>query len=173
MSLTGLGAERQHGLARFFCRDKARFLKESFMNPQKLPLWFWISAALGLLWNLFGLFRFSVDSFASVEKLMAGGMTQAQASLYAGLPMWMTLAFAVGVIGGTLGCILLFMRKKLAFRVFAVSLVGYIALYMGDIILGVFAAFGMPQVAILTSVVLIAAALLWMAYTSQKRGWLH
>jgi hypothetical protein len=142
------------------------------MNPQKLPLWFWISAALGLLWNLFGLFRFSVDSFASVEKLMASGMTQAQASLYTGLPVWMTIVFAVGVIGGTLGCILLLLRKKQAFAVFAASLAGYIALYAGDIALGVFAAFGTPQVAILTTVVLIAAALLWLSHASQKRGWL-
>jgi hypothetical protein len=142
------------------------------MNPQKLPLWFWISAALGLLWNLFGLFRFLVDSFASVEKLMASGMTQAQASLYTGLPVWMTIVFAVGVIGGTLGCILLLLRKKQAFAVFAASLAGYIALYAGDIALGVFAAFGTPQVAILTTVVLIAAALLWLSHASQKRGWL-
>jgi len=142
------------------------------MNPQKLPLWFWISAALGLLWNLFGLFRFSVDSFASVEKLMASGMTQAQASLYTGLPVWMTIVFAVGVIGGTLGCILLLLRKKQAFAVFSASLAGYIALYAGDIALGVFAAFGTPQVAILTSVVLIASALLWLSHVSQKRGWL-
>lgn len=142
------------------------------MNPQKLPLWFWISAALGLLWNLFGLFRFSVDSFASVEKLIASGMTQAQASLYTGLPFWMTIVFAVGVIGGTLGCILLLLRKKQAFAVFAASLAGYIALYAGDIALGVFAAFGTPQVAILTTVVLIAAALLWLSHASKKRGWL-
>jgi hypothetical protein len=126
-------------------------LKLNSMNNQKIPLWFWISAALGLLWSLFGLFRVSVDSFASIEKLVAGGMTQAQASLYAGLPFWMTVVFALGVIGGT---------------------VGYIALYAGDIALGVFVAFGAAQVAILTIVVLITAALLWLARISQKRGWL-
>jgi hypothetical protein len=126
-------------------------MKVNSMNDQKIPLWFWISAALGLLWNLFGLFRFSVDSFASVEKLVAEGMTQAQASLYAGLPFWMTVVFAVGVIGGT---------------------VGYIALHAGDIALGVFVAFGTAQVAILTTVVLIAAALLWLARISPKRSWL-
>jgi hypothetical protein len=147
-------------------------LKVNSMNAQKAPLWFWISATLGLLWNLFGLFRFSVDSFSSVEKLIAGGMTQAQASLYAGLPFWMTVVFAVGVIGGTLGCILLLLRKKQALAVFAVSLVGYIALYAGDIALGVFAAFGTPQVVILTTVVLIAVALLWLARLSQQRFWL-
>jgi hypothetical protein len=121
-------------------------LKANPMNDQKTPLWFWISAALGLLWNLFGLFRFSIDSFASVGKLVAGG---------------------------TVGCIFLLLRNKQASTVFAVSFVGYTALYAGDVALGVFAAFGAAQVAILTTVVLIAAALLWLARISQKRAWLR
>ena len=41
----------------------------------------------------------------------------------------------------------------------AASLAAYVALWIGDAIHGVFAAMGAPQVAVLTTVVAIAAAL--------------
>jgi hypothetical protein len=50
--------------------------------------------------------------------------------------------------------------------VFGLSLAAYVALYLGDIIHGVFAALGTPQVLILTLVVLIAAGLFWLARRS-------
>lgn len=57
-----------------------------------------------------------------------------------------------------------------AVPVLAVSLLGHIALYFGDIVHGVFAALGTPQVVILTTVVVIAAALLWLGYHFRARG---
>ncbi len=64
----------------------------------------------------------------------------------------MTIAFAVGVFGGALGCLLLLARRAIAVPVFALSLAGYLALYAGDILHGVFAAMGAPQVVVLTVV---------------------
>ncbi|MFN7496667.1 MAG: hypothetical protein ACK5XZ_12185 [Hyphomonadaceae bacterium] len=49
------------------------------------------------------------------------------------------------------------------------SLVAYVVLYIGDIVHGVFAALGPPQVIVLTVVVAIAAALLWVARFSDKQ----
>ncbi len=58
---------------------------------------------------------------------------------------------------------MLFVRHRLAVPVLALSLVAYMALWTGDVIHGVFAAMGAPQVLILTAVVAIAAGLLWLA----------
>lgn len=132
------------------------------------PIGFWVAAGLGLTWNLFGIYQFVSTAGGTVESLMASGLTQPQAELYAALPWWMNTVFAVGVFGGTLGCVLLLLRKSLAVAVFAASLVAYIVLYIGDITLGVFAAFGTPQVLILTTVVAIAVALLWLAMDFKK-----
>lgn len=134
------------------------------------PRWLPIAAALGLLWNLFGIFRFSASFGASVEDLMRQGMTAEQASLYHGLPAWMTAAFAIGVFGGAIGCMLLWLRKPAATAVFALSLSAYIVLYVGDIALGVFAAFGPPQIAVLTLVVLIAAILFALSRRAGRPG---
>jgi len=121
------------------------------------------AGAAGLAWNAFGLWRLADTAFATEAELVAGGFTLAQAALYAALPGWMDLAFAVGVLGGMLGCVLLMLRRSLACPVLGASLAAYLALYAGDIAHGVFAAFGAGQVAVLTVVVLVAGALLWLA----------
>lgn len=87
-----------------------------------------------------------------------------------GYPVWMTVVFAVGVFGGTIGCLLMLARKAVSVPVFALSLIGYIALYVGDIVHGVFAAMGMPQVVILSVVAAIAAALWAVARACRARG---
>jgi hypothetical protein len=83
------------------------------------------------------------------------------------VPLWLWQVawsgLALGVLGGALGCVLLLLRKAAATTVFALSLAAYLVLYIGDMTLGVFAAFGFSQVAILTVVVAIAVGLLWVA----------
>lgn len=124
-----------------------------------LPKWVWAAALLGLAWNIFGLYQFAMGLAADEASLMAGGLTSEQAQVMLTYPMWMTIVFAIGVVGGTLGCLLLLARKAVAVPVFLASLLGYIALWVGDAINGVFAALGTPQVVVLTVVVAIAAAL--------------
>ena len=134
------------------------------------PIWFWAASSLGLAWNLFGVAQFAGSLSATQETLVASGLTVEQASVMLGYPAWMTTAFAVGVFGGLFGCVLLLLRKRLSVPVFAVSLAGYALLFIGDITEGVFAAMGVPQVAILTSVVLIAVALFILARRSAEQG---
>jgi hypothetical protein len=138
-----------------------------------LPKWFWICAGLGLAWNMFGVVQFMGTAMASQEGLMMGGMTRAQADLYFDLPVWMNIAFAIGVFGGLLGSAMLLLRRKQAVPVLAVSLAAYIVLYIGDITEGVFAIMGSEQVIILTSVVLIAVGLLWLARKFERQSALY
>lgn len=135
-----------------------------------MPVWFWIAAGLGLAWNIFGVVQFLGSLSATSESLMASGLTAEQAAVMLGYPLWMTIAFAIGVFGGLLGCVLLLFKKRLAVPVFAVSLIGYVILYIGDVSEGVFAAIGTSQVVILSIVVAIAAALLWLSRHFDRRG---
>ena len=120
-----------------------------------------LAAIGGIVWNAFGVFQFYMSTFSTVDSMMGLGMTQTQAELYASLPLWMPLVFGVGTVGGLVGSLLLLARNRLAVPVFAVSLAGYVALFVGDWLLGVFAAFGMTQVITLCFVVGFAASLLW------------
>jgi hypothetical protein len=138
--------------------------------PDKPRTVYWLVPALGLAWNSFGIYQFISSATASRESLALMGATPDQAALYAGLPGWMTVAFALGVFGGLAGSLLLGLQRKAALPVLAASLAAYIVLYVGDITEGVFAAFGMQQVAILTAVVLIAVGLLLFGLRARNRG---
>jgi hypothetical protein len=139
-------------------------------QKKSLPKWFWIAGLLGLAWNVFGVVQFIGSLNATIESLTAAGLTAEQAAVMTGYPVWMTIAFAIGVIGGLSGCVLLLLKKKLSVPVFALSLAGYVILYIGDITEGVFSAMGTSQVIVLTSVVAIAIFLLWLARHFDRRG---
>ena len=49
------------------------------------------------------------------------------------IPTATDIAFALGVLGGLVGSVLLLLRHRTALPVFAASLAGYIVLYIGDI----------------------------------------
>ncbi len=122
----------------------------------------WLTAATlgGLAWNIFGIVQFSGSVTATEASLIASGLTAEQAAAMPGYPGWMTAAFAVGVFGGLAGSLLLLRRAAAAGPVLLLSLLAYVALWIGDAVHGVFAAMGAPQVIILTLVVAIAAGLL-------------
>lgn len=125
----------------------------------RAPIWLTLTSLGGIGWNVFGVVQFASSVSATADSLVASGMTPAQAAVMTGYPAWMTLAFGLGVAGGLVGSVLLMMRNWLAYHVLAVSLVAYVALWIGDAVYGVFAALGTPQVVILTLVVAIAAGL--------------
>lgn len=133
------------------------------LSPSNRPVWFWIAAFLGLAWNVFGLFQFAGSLTSTPDSLMEAGMTAQQAAVMKGYPFWMTIAFATGTLGGTIGCCLLLLRSKHAAAVFLLSLVAYVVLYIGDYTEGVFAALGPSQVIILSIAVAFAVALLYLS----------
>jgi hypothetical protein len=132
----------------------------------------WAVAPLGVLWNVYGVYQFVGTFTQAGQEAMTAGMTAAQAALYLSLPAWISAVFALGVLGGLAGSIALLLRRRAAQPILAASLVGYVLLFAGDAWYGVFAA--MPsQLAILAVVVLIAAALLWVAHIARQRGLLR
>jgi hypothetical protein len=133
-------------------------LSDTLARP-RAPVWLTAAALGGIGWNVFGIAQFANSVTATEASLIASGLTPEQASVMAAYPGWMTGAFAIGVFGGFAGSILLLLRRAAAAPVLLVSLVAYVALWIGDAMHGVFAALGTPQVVILTMVVAIAAAL--------------
>jgi len=138
----------------------------------RAPAWFWGMAGFGALWNLYGIYQFIGTLAPAGRSAMAAGMTAAQAQVYFSLPAWMTAVFAIGVFGGLLGSLALFARRRAAVPVLAASLVGYAALFSGDVYFGVFDA--MPgQLAILAFVVVVAVALMATAWAARTRALLR
>jgi hypothetical protein len=108
----------------------------------KAPIWFWIIGAITLLWNTMGLaayfqqFMMSADAFSALRP--------EQQNLLLNQPVWLTSAFAVAVFAGFVGSILLLVRKRLAVRMFLLSMIavfiqfGGLFLFLGyaDMLIG-------------------------------------
>ena len=140
-------------------------------SMNKPPMWFWIVSALALLWNLAGVMAYLGQAYMSIETLEQ--MSQAERLLYESQPAWVTGAFAVAVWGGALGCIALMLKKKWAKPVFIISLIGILAqMSHSFFISNNFEVYGPGAMIMPIMVLIIGIALVLLANTAIKKGWL-
>jgi hypothetical protein len=131
----------------------------------KTPWHLWLVGVIAVLFNAIGVFDFVMSMTQGATYMASAGMTPAQIAHYEKMPIWVTADWAVGVWGAILGSVLILLRRKLAFPVFAVSLTAFLVnqfyiyvLTNGREIMG-------TQMAITSAV--IAALLLFFAWYSQ------
>lgn len=87
----------------------------------KLPIWFWIISVLALLY-------FLMDSMMLYSRIfMLDQLPARQQGLYSVMPAWVDVVHGLEVFGGMMGALALLSRKKWAFILFCVSLMGVLA----------------------------------------------
>lgn len=142
----------------------------------KTPVHLWIVGLGSLLWNGFGGYDYVATKLgdraymASMAEPMGIDVDAAMA-YYQGFPLWMNLAWAVGVWGAVAGSVLLLLRSGFAYYAFVLSLIGIaVAAYyqianpmpgMTENALGL---------AFSAAIVMITALLAWYARAMAKRG---
>ena len=130
---------------------------------------YWIISIVALVWNLMGVASYLMSVSMSPEALAA--LPEAERALYADIPVWATSAFAIAVFGGTLGCILLLMRKALAIPVFMVSLVGIVVqMIYGLFMSGVVELRGVSAAIMPVVVIAVAVYLITFSNSAKKQG---
>ena len=95
----------------------------SIGGASRTPRHLWAVGVLALLWNGYGAYDYVMTNTGGEGYLRGTGFTDAQIAYFNAMPAWMTAVWAIGVWGGLLGAILLLVRRKLAYPVFAVSFV--------------------------------------------------
>ncbi len=150
-----------------------KYQEETLSNTQetKLPIWFWIIAAVALVWNLAGVGAFFAETMKSEEALAA--LPDAQRVLYETTPIWATAAFAVAVFGGFIGSIALMLRKSWSVSIFSASLAAIVA-QMSYTILGANIVSVMGAGALIMPAVIAAIGifLVWFSTFAKGRAWL-
>ena len=138
----------------------------------KTPWHLWLVGVVSLLWNGFGGYDFIMSTTQGETYWRASGMTQPMIDYYNAMPTWMYGPWIIGVWGAVIGSILLLLRNKLAVPAFALSLLGA----AGSLIYGLMnpmpgLPLAMAMMAYMPWVILvIAALLLWYAWTMRKKG---
>ena len=128
---------------------------------QKPHLSFWIVAIAGLIWNLMG----SMNYIMQTNPETVAQMLDVYQMIINGRPSWATAGFAIAVFGGSVGCILLLLRKNVAVPVFMLSLAGIVLTVIHATML-----VGMVPSSVLS--VLVGGALLWYATIARRKNWL-
>ena len=95
------------------------------MSTVQLPKWLKAVVALAFVWNLMGIFNFYTQITLTEEDIAALPLVEQE--LMNSTPLWSLIAFGIGVFGGTLGCVGLFIQKKWAFYPLLFSLIAVIA----------------------------------------------
>ncbi len=81
---------------------------------------YWVIAGFGLIWNVMGVLNFLWQMNMTAETLAT--LSDAQRAIIDGRPLWVTVAFAVAVFAGSMGCVLLLLRKSMALAFLVLSL---------------------------------------------------
>ena len=134
-----------------------------------VPKWFKTVGIVALVWNLLGLMAFVMQVTMSDAALAE--LPENQQELYKSMPSCVNVAFAVAVICGTLGCILLLAQKRLALPVFITSLIGVLAQnYYNFFASNAVEVMGAGAAAM--PVMVIAILLICLTVNARTKGWL-
>ena len=128
---------------------------------------FWVIGVLALIWNVMGVINF----FVQMNPDMLAAYRESERAIIEGRPAWATGAFAIAVFGGSLGCLLLLLRKSAAYYLFIASLLGVIVTMVHT--LGVGIDFSLGEIlGIILMPLVVAAFLIWYSKQAESKGWI-
>ena len=136
------------------------------------PVWFWVVSVVALLWYLMDTSAFFMRLFMTEEGITS--MPENQQHLYRDMPLWVNIAFACEVFGGTLGSIALLLRKQWALPLFVISILGTLAQtsniwFLTDAI----SVMGVPAIVMPLVAIIIGAAMFVLAKFAISKRWLR
>ena len=136
----------------------------------KPPIWYWIAGVIALLWNAMGVNAYLDQAYMTPEKLAT--LPEAQQAMYSiEYPAWVTAAFAIAVFGGTIGSLLLLLRKNLAYIVLLFSLIGVIFQMSYAFANNDTDSYGPGGIIMPIMIIIIAIALVFLARKAKSNNW--
>ena len=132
---------------------------------------FWVISSMALVWNLMGVFNYLTQAFMTNEVLAT--LPKDQQLLYEDVPAWVTAAFATAVFSGTVGALLLLLKKKNASIFFILSFVGIIIqMTYGLLINENTDSYGPLGLVMPLMIIAIGAYLIWYSKKASENRWL-
>ena len=127
---------------------------------------FWIISVVTLIFNVMGV----INYFAQMNADSLASFPESYRPIIEGRSAWATAAFAIAVFGGSLGCILLLLRKSAAFYVLIASLLGVIVTMVHIFGVAGFSSFEI-WIGVLMQLV-VTALLIWYSKLAESKVWI-
>jgi hypothetical protein len=139
------------------------------LTTTKVHWSFWVIVLFGLLWNIGG----SINFFMQMDSAFVANLPETHRAIIDNRPLWATAGFAVGVFGGTLACLLMLFKKRVALYLFISSLIGVVITMIHTIkIANSPIAFTIGEIMVMIVLPLIVSALLvWATVFAQHKSW--
>jgi len=132
---------------------------------------FWVISSIALVWNLMGVFNYLDQAFMTDKVLET--LPKEQQILYQDVPAWVTAAFAIAVFSGTLGSLLLLLKKKIATTFFIISFFGIVGqMSYGLIIDQNSDSYGPMGIAMPIIIIAFGGYLIWYSRKANEHRWL-
>jgi hypothetical protein len=129
---------------------------------------FWVICTIALIWNVMGCINFIMQ----MNPDMVASYRESEQAIILGRPAWATVAFAIAVFGGTLGCLLLMLKKSVAYYLFISSLLGVAVTIIHTVSADI--SFGIGEVlGIIVMPLAIAVFLIWYSKYVGTKGWVN
>jgi len=131
---------------------------------------FWAIGAFALIWNVLG----SVNYFMQMNADVVASLPETHRAIIEGRPAWATGGFAISVLGGALGGLLLLLRKSTAYYLFLASLIGAIVTMIHTTrIARSTVEFSPAEIFVMILLPLaVAAFLIWYSKQAQSKAWI-
>jgi hypothetical protein len=138
-------------------------------TPRPMAGWFMPAAIASLLFMGLWCVSFLMHVFANPS-----AMPLDQRAAYEAEPLWVTGAYAIAVVVGVAGTILLIMKRKIAEAALLVSLIA-VLIWVAGLLLVTPLRDSMSANDLLVAIVVAALTwtIYWFARHSRQRGWLH
>jgi len=132
---------------------------------------FWLIAVVMLIWNGLGV----VNYFVQMNSDFIAQMSDVHRAIIVERPGWATGGFAIAVVLGTLGSLLLLFKKSIAYYLFIASLVGVLVTMVHTIGVAMnTTGFGVPNIIMMIVMpIVVAIFLIWYVKMAEKKGWIH
>jgi hypothetical protein len=102
-------------------------MTDTLLRERAVPHWsFWLIAGIGLLYNGYGGYDYTMTRTRNVDYLNSMGGAKDILAWIDAFPMWAQVLWPVGVWASVLGAVLLLLRSRHAVTAFLVSLIGAI-----------------------------------------------
>ena len=132
---------------------------------------FWVISSIALVWNLMGVFNY-LDQVFMTDKVLET-LPKEQQILYQDIPAWVTAAFAIAVFSGTLGSLLLLLKKKIATTFFIISFLGIVGqMSYGLLIDQNSDSYGPMGIALPIIIIAFGGYLIWYSRKANEHRWL-
>jgi hypothetical protein len=131
---------------------------------------FWVISIFALTWNGLG----SLNYVMQMNADMVASLPGTHRAIIEGRPAWATAGFAIAVFGGSIGGLLLLLRKSMALYLFFASLLGVLVTIIHTMNVTGKIKFSTPEIIVMViTPVVVGAFFIWYARFVEGKGWIR